>query len=398
MNSDSEQIRKQSYINETIIEKGYNPEELANYIIQNHGISMDQIKFEDLKNIIENFKSRGLKETFKMLKSKAEIYKETNSLYKQEEYSVACSEQQKNVLTELNDRNQNLTVEITDVKIESQGGFFSRPVYSFSVKCGELGSKVKRTLADFEWLRTQLVLRYSLRFVPPIMRENLMGEITKSLSKNEAERMQTEAIGRSLGSFVGGLTKKTIFRTSPLLYRFLKDDERSFAKYKEEITRKKFELSIKMDNFKSMKKEIKCKINEEIVNDFMKFPSKINVLNELYSKLDKALINVCEDFSVMQRHLKELSDAYSRINDAYKVNVPEAENLIKITESLKAIFLSWSKSYENQLYFFGLDFREKFAKFNAEISETSKIHQEIVKFKTEYEDFSCRINKKKEEL
>lgn len=53
---EDEKSQKLTYINENIIEKGYNPEELSNFVIKKTGIPMENISFSRLKEMIENFK------------------------------------------------------------------------------------------------------------------------------------------------------------------------------------------------------------------------------------------------------------------------------------------------------------------------------------------------------
>ena len=65
---EDEKIQKLKYINENIIEKGYNPEELSNFIIKTIGIPMESLPLEKLKEMIEEFKDKGLTETYKTIK------------------------------------------------------------------------------------------------------------------------------------------------------------------------------------------------------------------------------------------------------------------------------------------------------------------------------------------
>ena len=62
---DDKEQQKMIYINENIIEKGYSPEELSNFIVKNIGIPMESLPFDKLKEMIEEFKNKGLTETYK---------------------------------------------------------------------------------------------------------------------------------------------------------------------------------------------------------------------------------------------------------------------------------------------------------------------------------------------
>ena len=47
---------KQKYINENIIEKGYNPEDLSNFVTRHLGVSIDTLDLEKLKEMVNSFK------------------------------------------------------------------------------------------------------------------------------------------------------------------------------------------------------------------------------------------------------------------------------------------------------------------------------------------------------
>ena len=58
-----EEKERQQYINSTIIEKGYNPEQLSNFITRIKGTDINSISFEELKILIEQFKNEELSKT-----------------------------------------------------------------------------------------------------------------------------------------------------------------------------------------------------------------------------------------------------------------------------------------------------------------------------------------------
>ena len=65
-----EETKKMLYINENIIEKGYDPEEVANFSMKYYGVPFESLSLEKLKEIVENFKDRGLTDTYKTIKQK----------------------------------------------------------------------------------------------------------------------------------------------------------------------------------------------------------------------------------------------------------------------------------------------------------------------------------------
>ena len=73
------------YINENIIEKGYNPEELSNFIIKTIGIPMETLPLDKLKEMTEEFKNKGLTETYKTIKLNEKNLKEKEKEKKKKE-------------------------------------------------------------------------------------------------------------------------------------------------------------------------------------------------------------------------------------------------------------------------------------------------------------------------
>ena len=63
---------KQQYINDNLIEKGYNPDDLFNYCYRLKGIGIENLSLNELKNMIENFKNEQLIISLQSLKNKKE--------------------------------------------------------------------------------------------------------------------------------------------------------------------------------------------------------------------------------------------------------------------------------------------------------------------------------------
>ena len=64
----NEETQKIEYINENIIEKGYNPEDVANFAMKTLGVPFDSLSLEKLKKVVEEFKDQGLNDAYKNIK------------------------------------------------------------------------------------------------------------------------------------------------------------------------------------------------------------------------------------------------------------------------------------------------------------------------------------------
>ena len=77
----SEAQEKMKYISANILEKGYNPEDLSNFVIKKIGKPIESISLDQLKKLIEQFKDQSLVDTYKNLDSnqeEEEIKEESN--------------------------------------------------------------------------------------------------------------------------------------------------------------------------------------------------------------------------------------------------------------------------------------------------------------------------------
>ena len=233
-----EETKKLEFINENIIEKGYNPEEVANFTMKTFGVPFDSLSLEKLKQVVEEFKDKGLNDTYKTVKlnekkteEKKNEQKENNKkkeksekiqtpLYAPDSYEVETGYQQENKLIELYRNNNLISIEVSEPQKEGKTGFFSKSYMTYRIQCPQLNSDVRRTYSDFEWFRNQLLIRYPLRVIPPIMKDNVLKQIGNVL-KLESEEINEQRKLRYLNQFMSCLIKKKIIRTSPILYEFL---------------------------------------------------------------------------------------------------------------------------------------------------------------------------------
>ena len=417
----NEDIEKQKmiYINENIIEKGYNPEELSNFIIKNIGIPMEALPFDKLKEMIEEFKNKGLTETYKTIKLNEKKMQETEKEKKQKEiekekiqrlkspifnlylptkYQIDTDVQQENKLMELNRNNYPIQVNISEPIKEAKKTIFSKNVTTYRVQCPQLNSDVKRTLLDFEWFRNQLVIRYPLRLVPPLAKENVVKQLENLLKFENEEYIELRKM-RYLQRFMDSVVKRNIFKTSPVLYEFLILDDDRFKTYQKKLNSKKYELSISLDNLITLKGKIQCELKENSIQNANNINKEFNNLYEIYNKIYSFTSNIVFDFQCLHTHLKQLSSLFQKLNqylNEYKCN--NCEDMKNIYTNFEKLFSNWSTSFKKQSEYFNKDFRETFNFYGLGINEMNNIYKKYAEFKNEYETFFVMINRKKEKL
>ena len=404
------ELERQHYINANIIEKGYNPEELSNFITRTKGMEINSIPFDELKNLIEQFKNEQLSKTI----SSVQLQKDYSfDIYSPFEYIINTRKQQESEMIKFENENKKINVTISEAKIEN-GGFFSPKIYSFMISSNELNTKVKRTYNDFEWFKNQLNERYPFILIPPIIKEGIFEKINinplntlnnlnlfkkkdtdNENNKNEKDLLELKQ--RYLTRFIKAVLRKKILRTSPLTFEFLKLEQKDFENYKKSLNDKPFTLKISLSNLKTIKGQINVELNQDKMNQVNNIPKKLSVTQDLYSKLKSSFDNIINDFNLISNHMKELADIFYRLKIQSK-EIKHSDDIINLYKNLQLVFNSWSASYLNQSKFFKEDFLEFFDYNLLEYNEYDVINKQYLNYKIVYENHANKLLIKKENL
>ena len=391
MDEQNEESEKQIYINENIIDKGYNPEDLNAFIINRRAVSIEEINLNILKIEVEAFKNEQLQDTYTTIKKTMALTKrdeQLNELYSSQNIKINYLPLPECQLTKLEKEGKKISIKILNGKYEKVGGLFSHQMkFVFTIECPELESSVIRTMDDLEWLKTQLNEKYPLIYIPPIYINK------KSNTEKPFEQM------RYILKFFNALLRKKILRISPMLYQFLTLDNNKLTKYKEALNKRKFNLHLKMENFKSTKAEEEIKFIKQQIYLPNKFLQKLKLTeyNLLINDLNKYLYEVGCDFKNLSVHLKELSLIFGKIH-SHSTNAEQCENTKNIFAKFRNILSHWSESFDRQSLFFGLESKEFFNYINCELNELNNIYSQFIKFKEDYEKIGIQLNQKKEKL
>ena len=395
---------KQQYINDNLIEKGYNPDDLFNYCYRLKGIGIENLSLNELKNMIENFKNEQLIISLQSLKNKKEK-KSTpfEILYSDCEFISETAKQPETKMMEFEKEKKKLNIKIIEPKKE-KGSLFSKDQMTFQIVTEELNSKVKRNYSDFEWYKNQLNLRYPFILVPPLIKDAFYSNINLSFfskkkdEKNNIEEQENLNMRiRYLNKFMNGILRKKILRTSPITYEFLVLEQKDFEKYKKNLDSNPYKLNIYLRNFKTIKGEIKVSLNKDkaiYVNNLLRI---LTPTTDLYSKLKNSLNTLINDFNIISTHMKEISILYEKLLNQSK-DIKQSIDIQKLYSDLNNLFSIWSSSYLTQSKFFKNEFLEYFNYMNMEYNELDTIIDQFHNQRNEYESFANNINMKKEQL
>ena len=109
-------------------------------------------------------------------------------------YEIKTQLQQDNELLKLDKEKKRISIIVSDPIKEKSKNLFKKVVYSYKVECPEIKTEVRRTYADFEWLRNILGSYYALRVVPPIMKEAMYFQLDIVNKKDTEEAIENAKI------------------------------------------------------------------------------------------------------------------------------------------------------------------------------------------------------------
>ena len=385
-----ENPEKQKYINDNIISKGYNLDDLSRSITVRTGLTINEISFDTLKKEIEFYKTQQLKESYKASKEmkigrtkKEEI---VNELYAPEHFQLKTVTQLENTLTKLESEKIKITPTITASREEKVGGILGKKIYYyFTIKCPEINTEVVRTLDDFEFFQNVLIERYPFKYIPPV------------LPKSKDKVYSHELYKRYLNRFLEYICQRKILRTSPITLEFLELDTNSFATYRKNLTTNKFFCKYNMENYTTMKGHLDINFNQDQINEPEKIFKKLDATQSIYNNLNTAMGKVVNDLNNLGRHMLEASEAFSALSN-YSRQTEQSPLLVTCYEKLRDIFNQWSASYDKQKFFLDHNFREFFDYMNLQVKALSVLQKQHKQIKIDYEQYGLDLLTKKEKL
>ena len=385
-----ENPEKQKYINENIIAKGYNLEDLSRSITVRTGLTINEISLDTLKKEVEFYKTQQLKESYKVAKEmKAGKTKKDDlitELYAPEKFSIKTQKNPESDLTKLESENKRINPVIIRSLSEIVSGLISKKtIYRFTISTPEINQNVSRTLEDFEFFHNILVERYPFKYIPPIF------------PRNKEKTYSHELYRRYLNRFLEHVAQRKILRTSPITLEFLELSRNEFETYRKTLEAKKFVCKYNMANYMTVKGFLQFDFSPEQTAEPEKYFKKLEATSSIYKNLNTIMGKIVKDLNNLGRHMRQASEAFSALKN-YSSDSRQDTTLINCYEKLKGIFNTWSQSYDKQKFFFNNNFREFFDYMNLEIKNLSLINKQFNNIRNDYEEYGLELIQKKEKL
>ena len=369
---DSSQEEKQGYIQENLINKGYDSFLFSQFLCKKSGKSefdLNNFTMGEIRDGVAEFinstplgksinasapplqKIEKKEKKKNIFESILGINNEKNDKKKEEknyDYGFRLPEKVKcqNVEETEISRYEDLPIKIGfPEKIDK--GFLKKPVTYFTTIAVPLGKVVKRAFEYFEWLRQKLTKMFDSNFIPSLPKLNPILGI-----ENEEE------VTRSLEKFMQYLSLDPIIKNSQILYDFL-----SIENYGQ-FTKKKKEYEFitpcnDIQEFKSITGEIDINFDEAKEKKLSLIKEFCNINSKLLEKLVSNLNIFFHEMNSIIRRTNEIANIWGNL---YQTSAKYKDDDIakEIYYQMNNFFFNLAKNYKKQNEFINLDIKESF--------------------------------------
>ena len=210
-----------------------------------------------------------------------------------------------------------------------------------------LGKVVKRSFDDFEWLRLKLNKMFDSNFIPSLPKMNPILGINND-----------EQISRSIEKFMHYLSLDPIIKNSQILYDFL-----SIENY-DEFTKKKKEYEVitpcnDIQDFKSITGEIDINFDDQKEKRLITIKDFCNNNSKLLEKLNSNLNSFFQEMNSVIKRTNEIANIWGNL---FKTSEKyQDDNISKdIYYQMNNFFFNLANNFKKQNDFINVDIKESF--------------------------------------
>ena len=414
---------KQAYLRQNILEKGYDANLFADYLITKKGEDGADIgswSMEDLRNVVQEFTEKQSlflsggenivsqiptsSETVEEQNHEQDIKKEPNDLQNQEKEtlnnnqnkinpviygiispeSLPCKKVENTPLSSV----ENVIIKVGSPE-KKEGGFFSKSYINYLVTTSGLNLNVKRRYSDFVWLHQVIFDLYSYIIVPPVPKKNKLG----------GDRFSDVFINkrmRYLEKFLNYLVANPVIKNSKLFYDFLSiEKEADFNKSKNTYQKMKPHTNIK--EFYSANGKMNLGVKQEKEIYFQNIKDNTSYNQELLNRLNISLKQLKIQMDIFIQKIEEVTQIWQ---DLFKNSTKYFDeiNITNTYDQMTKLFTNWSESLKKQNTLIFVDVREYFKYVRNNFREMKYVLHSAENQKANYYKIERNLINKKEDL
>ena len=247
-------------------------------------------------------------------------------------------------------------IEIKIPKFEKvEGKLFSKSYVAYLIATSPLNWKVRRRFNDFEWLHQTLVNNYNYCLIPPIpnKRKNLNKIVTDKFDESFLRKRS-----RKFEKFLSYLINDPILRNTQVVYDFLsieKDDD--FQKKKKTYEKKK--VSTEVSQLITLDGTADIEVNGEKEQYLNNIKDNASNNEAILKKINTTTKSLKDDLINASSKLKEISQHWTKMKKKAEEYI-ENENVVQSYEELSTMFENLSFYISKINYIIFINIREYF--------------------------------------
>ena len=363
--------KKQEYLRNNILEKGYNGDDFLTYLQEKKGedgTDLNNWNLSELKDIVKEFialynpinnqhenqieenpPQKNNPHTIKIGNfNNYEIFENNNYymkyIYNNESNQIFCKTNDKTNITKLS----KIIIKF-GFPLVVDGGFFSRSYVTYELNTIPFNSKVRRRYSDFEWLRIIISNLYPNMVIPPIPKKNFTNRFNEEFI---SKRM------RSLSKFINGMAIHPLIKNSQIIYDFLtvkNDDDFNNRK----IEYNKIQSPQYINDYKTESGEIDISLNinkENTLNNIKEYSINSQVNLSKIVKAYKELIISLNNISNQMKNISEMCNEMGKMSENYSDNKKTIDSFYTLSKLMN----DWSEVEKKQSLILNIQLRENF--------------------------------------
>jgi D-ribose pyranose/furanose isomerase RbsD len=243
--------------------------------------------------------------------------KSTDSMKKEEKFSVRCLHAEENDLF----RNMPITFNFGD-PVLVEGGFFSSNYYVYPVTVLPLNWESRHRFSEYVWLRDSLHMTYAGSLVPPIPSRKSRGTEQQIVKKRR----------KLLIRFTAALARNSLFLKAIIVEDFFRiGNQKDFAEYQKK-NKNRVKKSEFIEQVWSHDGMAHCDLSYQ-GQRAEKLMEYANMTENIEKKLKRQATSVMEDIKAVQNEYRGLSELVLALAEVQK-NLPYTQRLEKLYKEL----------------------------------------------------------------